>query len=134
MAFSQLQKRAKLRLAASHYAPRAGLSLVDWITFECARVDGLIADGQTIASASGNGQSVGFSDPERGGSPKDLLELWEEILGVYDQARLDLIASGTASPTEAEIVAEAIANGFPDVRMTTCDFSLAKESCAGVSR
>jgi hypothetical protein len=131
VAFSQLQKRAKLRLAYEVYAPRASLSLLAWLTQECARLDALMPGGQTIASATGNGSSVAFSDPLRGGSPVDMIELWEEIRGLYDIAKADLIAAGTASPTEAEIVADLLANGFPDVRVVSHDFSRVKEHCLG---
>lgn len=123
MAFSQTQKRAKLRLAFEVYAPQAQKSLLAWLTAECARLDALIPNGQTIASAAGNGESVTFSDPVRGGSPADLLELWEEIRGLYDQTKTDLVASGVTAPTEADIVGEMLSHGFDRVRVVRADFS-----------
>lgn len=133
MAFSQIQKRAKLRLAFEVYARQAQKPLLEWMTLECARLDALTPNGQTIASASGNGESVTFSDPVRGGSPSDALELWEEIRGLYDQTKDDLIAAGTPSPTESEIVEEMLAHGFDRVRVARADFSgVLYPACGGV--
>lgn len=121
--FSAAQKRAKLRVAHEVYAPRAGMPLARWLTSECARLDALVSNGQTISSAAGNGQSVAFSDPERGGSPHDLLELWEEIRTAYDATKAELIESGTASPTDADIVEAMLTGALRDVRSYGADFS-----------
>lgn len=73
-----------------------------------------LASGQVIASTSGSGLSVTFSESGRGTpSPDAMLGLWDELIDLFDASRLTLIAGGTPKPTDAEVVVAVLATIKP---------------------
>lgn len=73
------------------------------------RVDA-VASGQAIASTSGNGQSVSFSEPGKGGPGADgIAELASELLDRYARA----VATLGGTPTDAEILEQMLSELVP---------------------
>jgi hypothetical protein len=69
-----------------------------------------IESGLAIAETSGNGHSTSFSKPgEASAGPEEMAGLVGEMLRRYQNARQQLIDAGTASPTDAEILAQMLA-------------------------
>lgn len=63
------------------------------------------AGGKVLVSSASNGFSGTFALPAAGQglTPQDIAELCGEMLGLYAKAKADLIARGTAAPSDDEI-------------------------------
>lgn len=74
-----------------------------------ARV-GATQSGGTITGTSANGHSVQFAGPDSGGTSfGEMAALCAEMIRRYTEANAALIAAGTATPTDAQIYAEMLA-------------------------
>ena len=66
--------------------------------------------GGTITGTSANGHSVSFAGPDSGGTSfGEMAAFCAEMIRRHDEAKAALIAAGTASPTDAQIYAEMLA-------------------------
>ena len=100
------QKLVWLRYAVAK-AAAATQTLSVWLTAQIVATGDKLVAGRHVASVSAGGSSTGFQlSGQAGRTPDDQLAFWEELLALYDNARLALIAAGDASPSEAEIVVE----------------------------
>ena len=63
------------------------------------------ASGQAILSTSADGQTTQFAPPSLGNGlgPQGMAYLVQELIDRYDEATSELIAEGTASPTDLQI-------------------------------
>lgn len=76
--------------------------------------------GRVLIGSAGNGRTVTFALPMNGQglTPTDIAELCGEMLRRYDEAKADLVAAGTADPTDDEIYAELLAKLVPITEST----------------
>lgn len=81
--------------------------------------------GLVLVSVSSRGHSTEYQLPQGGAgfTPTNLAELCEEMLNTYDRAKADIIASGTASPTDDQIFSEMI-RWIEPVTEVYSDFSM----------
>ena len=83
-----------------------------------------VASGQVLSSSSRDGISVAFSDPGRAWpSFQDLYELAGSLIALFDAVKAALIAEGTASPTDDEILARMLATPAMQPYPRRMDFS-----------
>ncbi len=76
-----------------------------------AAVVSSVTAGGTVLEVSANGRTTKLAAPgEFGLSGSDVAELIGDLLDRYDQARADLIAAGTASPSDTAIYTQMLAN------------------------
>jgi len=66
---------------------------------------GASVGGQTVLYASADGQTTQFAPPSLGNGlgPQGMAYLVQELIDRYDEATSELIAEGTASPTDLQI-------------------------------
>lgn len=76
----------------------------------------------TPASISANGHALGLRTDKDSLSPEDLAGFGGELRDLYDTASAAVVASGIASPTDAQIYAEMIDRLQP-VTSFTSDYS-----------
>ena len=62
----------------------------------------------TISATSGNGHSVQFAGAKDASNAEDYAALGGEMLDIYDASNAALIASGVATPTDAQIYTEML--------------------------
>lgn len=73
------------------------------------RVEATMSGG-TLVGTSANGHSAAFARPTEGGTSfGEMAALCAEMIRRHDEARQALIDAGTASPTDAQIYAEMLA-------------------------
>jgi hypothetical protein len=80
--------------------------------------------GQVVAT-SANGRSVQFGNLG-GASPTDFAESAGDLRDLYVQSRADLVTSGIASPTDAQIFTEMM-DRLRAIKVATTDFSRLNE-------
>ena len=105
MRLSSNQKRGLLR-SAWITARAASSNLRDKLEELSVASSATFSGGRTVASTSGNGQSIAFSTPGADSvSPTDTTEAYEQLIALYDQ-----VVSDTASLAENDegIFAEMI--------------------------
>lgn len=78
--------------------------------------------GGTLSNVSGNGHSIAWATGGSSADASDFAEGISRLLELYDSSRADLVTSGVASPTDAQIYAEMKDRLVP-VREITKDFS-----------
>lgn len=118
MGVSTAIKRLQLRKAYSLVG--GGTTLLEVLTDAgFAQLD-VSSGGQIVAFTSSNGKTVAFA---RGNvTPDDWVELFSDLLDLYDTANAVLISGGATSPTDAQIYAEMMRRLKP-VRSYHNDFS-----------
>lgn len=80
-------------------------------------------NGLILIGTAGNGHTVNFSLPGNGGglTPFDIADLLEDLLRRHEEASTNLVAAGTADPTDDQIFTEMLTLLVP-VRAVTHDF------------
>lgn len=78
--------------------------------------------GGTLSNVSGNGHSIAWVTGGSSPDASDFAEGISRLIDLYDSSRADLVTSGVASPTDAQIYAEMKYRLVP-VREITKDFS-----------
>lgn len=122
MQISAYFKRAWLR-RMYRASIAAAITLLERIEQENDSLSILVEQGQTIASTSGNGHSVSFSQPGAGAPTQtDMLEMIEEMIIRHEEAVTALAAAGNDSPTDLQILNEMLALLQP-VREVYSDYS-----------
>ena len=82
------------------------------------------SDGRVLTGSMGNGKTVTFTLPMNGRdlTPTNIAELCGEMLRRYDNAKDDLVAAGSDSPTDEEIYNELLGKLVP-ITEATADYS-----------
>ena len=86
-----------------------------------------VSGGSLVIATAANGHSVQFAAPGDADSlsPKHILGFVSRLIDIYDQAVTALAAAGTASPTDAQILAQMLTDvRLLSIRSFTPDFSL----------
>lgn len=101
----------RARLSAAYDAARKqGIGLRAYLEQERLACHEATKTGQLIASTSTPGLSVTHSETGKGAdTPKTLLAVWQYLVDRFDTARANLMAAGISAPTDAQVLAGALA-------------------------
>jgi hypothetical protein len=105
--------------------PGTYASLLAALNGENSTTNAGVGAGGAVTQVAANGHSISYSSPGSSSNvyaPQDLAEMSALMLDRYDQAIIDLVASGIPSPTDAQIYAQMLGDLQPAYEATP-DFS-----------
>jgi hypothetical protein len=99
-------KQAKLR-QLYRVAAASAATLLDTLNSALDTATARIEGGRAMTGEAGNGFSATFQIL-KDFTPEQSVEVVAELLNVYDEATAELVSDGTASPTDAQILARML--------------------------